>query len=111
MSKHTGGTWGVYHFGHCNYIRTDDHQTEGMGSVIAIIPDDYDKQMGVRHDTTANARLIAAAPELLEALEIFQKAFNHALCRLRDNGYFVYSSALNDAEEKACKAIAKAKGE
>lgn len=61
---------------------------------------------GINHDAEANARLIAAAPELLEAL----KAVTDMLADQRD---FVLGNAYQEeyaAVEKARTAIAKAEG-
>jgi len=62
------------------------------------------------YETIGNALLIAAAPELLEALEDAQQALAHALHRLKDDSSFSTSIALKGAEEKARHAINKAKG-
>ena len=75
MSKHTPGPWKIF---------------DGWGSskfapvVVDCIPDDNGKFVGncichlasTNEDAVANARLIAAAPELLNALEDFVKACN-----------------------------------
>ena len=50
----------------------------------------------------ANARLIAAAPELLEALQLCLKALRHPT--------YHADRAVMDADDAACKAIAKATG-
>lgn len=57
MGKHTKGPWEVYYYkpGHAPWVRT--HLGEHVTSVDSDITDDLE----------ANARLIAAAPELLEA--------------------------------------------
>ncbi len=51
----------------------------------------------------ANARLIAAAPDLLEALEGIMSAFDFLPCDVSD--------VCPDQWAAACSAIAKAKGE
>jgi len=50
----------------------------------------------------ANARLIAAAPELLEALKDLEAGYE----RLKDQGY-----PVSDCQKQARAAIAKARGE
>jgi len=63
MSKHTPGTWVVFD-DHpdkaCVHIREDN----GFDEIAAIY-----RYRGNPRDPLADARLIAAAPELLEALE------------------------------------------
>lgn len=66
---------------------------------------------GNRETAEADAALIAAAPELLEALEDAKQALAHALHRLSDDPEFSTSIALKFAQDKARGAIAKAKGE
>ena len=87
MSTHTPGPWN---------IRRGKHGTDVLG---------YDPKRGDiavatidRHDTEANARLIAAAPALLEALE--DMLFAHAARGLLQEC----------AHNKARAAIAQAKG-
>lgn len=55
--------------------------------------------------------LIAAAPELLDALRDAQQALAHAIYILKDDVTRTTSIALNRAEDKAQAAIAKATGE
>lgn len=69
MSEHTPGPWETYRGGHA-YTYPDSPQAE-----IHILADERDVEIAscVRRDIpkdqhAANARLIAAAPELLEAL-------------------------------------------
>jgi hypothetical protein len=86
MSKHTPGPWNVGH---------EDENTgeievisDGRPYVCLVLPGAIDEV------TPANARLIAAAPELLEALQ-----------RLDKNGH------TQATWEFALRAIAKATGE
>ena len=72
--KHTKGPWHVYKMG--NYFGIDAGSGGGYGKddkTIVTFGDSDDDLMGVRGDTHeemhANAKLIAAAPELLEALQ------------------------------------------
>ena len=56
-------------------------------------------------NTLANARLIAAAPDLLAALKLFRtKVYNAALCSGMDHEWATEACSLADA------AIAKAEG-
>ena len=86
MSKHTKGPW-------------EAHETEVYFPHCA-------GGLSVRHcpDAEANARLIAAAPELLEALE--------RLIKLRDDGlsndYYLFKDAIDAAREIANKARGEA---
>lgn len=68
------------------------------GEVIALVvtDSDYDNEM------IANARLIAAAPELLEALERLLQSYGN----LKPPHY-----PMSDPEKQAQSAIAKARGE
>jgi hypothetical protein len=92
MSKHTQGPWkseGKYIFGRSNGLPVE---------LVASIPsygDNLDKD-------SANARLIAAAPGLLAALEQLRAA----------NRNFGADSGLNMLIEQVCScAIARATGE
>ena len=61
-TKHTPGPWSIDLEWH-----SDEHPE--WRSVIGPIADDYSRMMVSGHIGEANARLIAAAPELLEALK------------------------------------------
>ncbi len=67
MSKHTPGPWGLhYSAGHgveADIVGADDQKFKvGRLASVATIPETWG-------DSKANARLIAAAPELLKALK------------------------------------------
>ena len=67
MSKHTPGPWDVY-------VPDDlDGKTYGIDGAdgSAVVYFGFDRTEGIRD--IANARLIAAAPELLEALQTVKK--------------------------------------
>ena len=59
MTTHTPGPWNVTKL----YVRKQD------GGLVASINDLWQKQKTPKAEMDANARLIAAAPELLAALE------------------------------------------
>jgi hypothetical protein len=82
MSKHTNGPWLVF----CKDDRYPGIEAEHKS--IVIFGNDGESGQGVRGDTReealANARLIAAAPELLEAsqslLAIVESEFPDYVC-------------------------------
>lgn len=91
QSQHTPGPW---------IVQGDTYVT--VNSLIIA----HCKQAGntTLEEAQANARLIAAAPELLEALE---DLIGYAEHRFGDNDYYKNHGCMN----KARAAIAKARGE
>ena len=113
MDKHTAGPWGIY---------TPEHDVTAWdeGSqrtiTIAIMADDWegDNAQEIRE---ANARLIASAPELLEALkEVLELASGpHELCEdsYCDADWFGdgnLSDEIHKVLEKAVQLIDKVEG-
>ena len=104
-AKHTPGKWeacdvGDYgdYDGRCRVILGDDLR-------IAVVLGDHD-------ESKANARLISAAPDLLEALEWYRDQMCEGFCvDLKTEGYYAESMDFHCAGCKARAAIAKAKGE
>ena len=94
MSKHTPGPWEIkYHPDPCyRYISGPEHIA--LAQVVWRVEEE-DRSP----DCEANAHLIAAAPELLEALEM--------MLEMSEMGGFGKAAA----EDVARAAIAKAKGE
>jgi hypothetical protein len=96
-TKHTPGPWVVKNSGESNYFTIADSQANWLmqiqhnGEQYAVVQD-------------ANARLIAAAPELLESLIYFCE--NIELSKLNVRKDF----SLLNAHAGALKAIRKAKG-
>ena len=94
MSKHNSGPWKITHTA-INGYRVND--STGWGVAI-VLKDVNDK---------ANAHLIAAAPQILEALE--------ELVELKDHRHSLPVEIYQESREKAwnkCRAaIAAAKGE
>jgi hypothetical protein len=90
MSKHTSGPWVITH-SPLNGYRVSDKTGWGVAVVLKDTNDE------------ANARLIAAAPEMLEALEMADELIDQ----------LVIDNTDNYAEERAKirAAIATAKGE
>jgi hypothetical protein len=110
VSKHTKGPW---HIG--NLMSYDGYTGRPFRNVWAGHDDDagvvaraiHETDDG-EHDVDANAQLIAAAPELLEALEICQE---YAISG-KSTGCFSGASAELDDIVNVCRAaIAKARGE
>jgi len=104
MSKHTPGPWQVLPE-ECDkpYIRIRGTVLGGRYKIANVITPSYE---GVHEreavETRANARLIAAAPELLEALKAFVADWSD------DTGM---SSPSYESVRLAREAIAKAEGE
>ena len=93
MNKHTPGPW--THEGQGDITGIEDN---GFGRGPVDVCSVYLRAVEGRHE--ANARLIAAAPDLLEALERLVSA-------ARDVGHGYMDQAIDNAES----AIAKARGE
>lgn len=105
MSKeasYTPGPWGMETVrtscGVCHKVGPWPHKWRAGSTMSACIYDDYPSPPEGTDTMLANARLIAAAPEMFEALEFARGAVN-------DNEYFADVAAAIDA------ALAKAKGE
>ena len=90
MNKHTPGPW--THEGQGDITGIEDN---GFGRGPVDVCSVYLRTVEGRHE--ANARLIAAAPDLLEALSEI----------INDGGKFVMT---NETHRKARAAIAKARG-
>lgn len=96
--KHTPGPWGI--FNHNGTICIDNRGGDGMRPCI-VDWTGFDTNDMTRRENEANARLIASAPELLEAL---RKALNYL-----ENTEGEFGIALESAD--ACRAaIRKAEG-
>jgi len=91
MSKHTQGPWTVD-----GAVATENLDVLGEGGRVAMLDcDDIDSET-----LRANARLIAASPEMLDALRVAQSELH----------YFTATRG-SEAHELVRAAIAKATGE
>ena len=91
VAQHTPGPWLV--------LPDDDIPGHREADRVKIGSRDYDV------GSSANARLVAAAPDLLAALKLFRtKVYNAALCSGMDHEWATEACSLADA------AIAKAEG-
>ena len=94
-------TWyidGSISMGNLDVFATD----KALGDYRVCMIDCDDETVG-EQDLAANARLIAAAPDLLAALEWWQ-------AQMRDDNCDDMGKLLDDMSAKAHAAIAKAKG-
>ena len=100
MSEYTPGPW-IFE---CEDVGTYGSnfwlESEAGEEIICESENEYQGVLIKGNDFVANARLLAAAPDLLEAL-----CFLHGVSRGQTHEQFV------EAMEMAEKAIAKAKGE
>ena len=88
-SRHTPGPWVITRNGHGWIVQRETELAYYLAQVV---------MQPTHAETEANARLMAAAPELLAALE-----------RLRDLDVNCSQEEDRAAWEQACKAIAKCK--
>jgi hypothetical protein len=105
-STHTQGPWIIQQLGDEMYIGTPKQTVpDDVYSIVASVEggsDNYNDAYNARQ--RANARLIAAAPELLEALRevmVWIKAWSPS---------FVEDAEWGETEQKVMAAIAKAEG-
>lgn len=103
MSKHTPGPWN-YHFEPRDHY---SHKIRSKPGLICQLPG-WVPHDELRLEQEANGRLIAAAPELLEALEATHGLFQATLLIMRDKEA---SAIAKDQLDKNRAAIAKATGE
>ena len=102
-TQHTKGQWSILPE-ECDkpYIRIRGNRLGGRYKIANVVTPIYDGGGSQEaEETRANARLIAAAPELLEALQA-------ALEALRGSAGF---DEINNAKKQVKAAIAKATGE
>ncbi|MDV6189835.1 hypothetical protein RYH75_11280 [Stenotrophomonas geniculata] len=106
-SKHRPGPWAV----------TPHPQTHVDVFGVGVIRDDKEFQYGLSHtfcyqNAEANARLIAAAPDLLEALERIARPHDCGCvpCTGQCRSQIALEIAVEEMQELARAAIAKATG-
>ena len=103
--QHTPGPWRVYRSPDGSAIIGIGVNRPGDPDHGAGITDPRFGLWGSGAEREANARLIAAAPDLLSALKLFRtKVYNAALCSGMDHEWATEACSLADA------AIAKAEG-
>ncbi|MFN3731329.1 hypothetical protein [Comamonas testosteroni] len=103
-AKHTPGPWEATG----NLVRSPMHQPEGLPRGVQIVECRDGYFLPHTEEAKANARLIAAAPELLEALQEFDDAMKEA----GDwPGTTNELQRLLGVVDKARAAIAKSKGQ
>ena len=98
------------------YIRVRGTRIGGRFKIANVLAQqDYDGSEGREgNETRANARLIAAAPDMHKALEAYGRAFDELFSNCLSNGLFnawggpVNCTALNVAKQLGDAAIAKA---
>jgi hypothetical protein len=96
-TKHTPGPWEVY-----------DMQFTGTVAVAKVLTDGSKHLVVGPYIDTANARLIAAAPELLEAVQAFQEWLHAETTDFETVSFDKRMEMCAVAQMKADAAIAKA---
>ena len=100
MSKHTPGPWEI--------AEDDTHgQAVVRGEHIEIATCWHHCVGSIEKEMRANARLIAAVPDLLEALKDMNSGWKY----IRHSYGDLYGVGWDRAQEKADAAIAKAQGD
>lgn len=117
MSKHTPGPWSVPHMArdevacNCAYVLAEPY----MGSICTIsISDgktisDFGNDCPPLDEARANARLIAAAPDLLEAMQAAIECGMVPVSSAKEGGATAHSQQVRVADQIR-DAIAKATG-
>ena len=105
--KHSPGEWGIWRVspyqGYPDLVGAQITGRDG-GILVAEVAGAVEICGSVHEEHEANARLIAAAPCLLEALTELQQRWHHTIgCSS--------SKADHALNERACAAIAKATGQ
>lgn len=101
MKKYTPGPWVICAEDGCKEPASSIFAESQLNDVCTW--DDAIANAGLNHiNVEANARLIAAAPDLLEALKAYRDAIHFALDKQ------ALMAAISDADAKASAAIAKA---
>ena len=106
MSKHTPGPWKIHEHGVGFEVECANGNVVAQAQQVTAL-----RQDTMQSARKANARLIAAAPELLEALSKFVEfAELHGEVVFSGGGMSAID-AMNACTSEARAAIAKAKGE
>lgn len=104
--SHTPGPWSAQIFSDNTFRVVDKRALSFSNSRVCDVQSWSDASRGPsRNQARANAHLIAAAPDLLEALEAFDATIEYQYSGSREA-----MSALQDAAFKAKAAIDKARG-
>ena len=85
----------------------DVETNERVCSPHSTLPDSIKKFGPHKQDLKANARLIAAAPDLLEALRVFVSAAYPVTTEINPRGHAWSEAYLDQALDNARAAIAK----
>lgn len=102
--KHTPGPWTYGEYFVVPAMATGD---DGRFSIAKVFEPVYHPTGAHREEVCANARLIAAAPDMLAALEAIAEAANAGVIMSGDD----YTRDARLVMSQARTAIAKAKGE
>ena len=108
MTKHTPGPWWLQADGAGWYVECTPERGHSVAYIRSEVAEDDPDTPDA--EKKANARLIAAAPELLEALQKFV-AWSEAERNHEGTTFWERVEMLRDLDDAAAAAIAKATGE
>jgi hypothetical protein len=116
VAQHTPGPWMLETVrtssGICHKIGAFPSRGARETTYACVYDDGLSTQLHPTPELLANARLIAAAPDLLEALKCIETSARHSIrCESQiDRGDWLCDCGVSDYIEKADMAIAKAEG-
>ncbi len=99
MSKHTPGPWGIFDIDHCAVGECEN--TDILGRAVAVTTHHaVNPFYGIEYEEAkVNARLIAAAPDLLKACKALLKSFDCAAEHSIGKSRKLANAAIAKAEE------------
>ena len=99
--KGTKGKWYVYENSYFLEVKTD---IEEIGTIANCIfnEQDFNQAVNTLEECNANAKLIAAAPDLLKALQVILKHKNAINHYIDDNELY---TAIEESEQAINKAL------
>ena len=109
MSGHTPGPWSTYGYGPSLRVCVQRQESDGLCEDVCIAEFPIWREEHAR-ERDANARLIAAAYDMLEALKKALNGLDHGLFVAINEAALEAEKAIISSQDSVKKAIAKAEG-